>query len=161
MTTRGKQRGAVIAESAVTLIVLFMLLFAILEFGRAYKTYQVLTDAAREGARYAVAPDPSSTPSYSPPLASDVQDKVTQFLVSGSVKGTTITVEQCVFAPSPPPDSSVCPAGATPVTDNTLEAGNGLNPAYTRVQVTAPFNFLFFPYSVNMSTKAVMRNENN
>ena len=50
MTTRRKQRGAVIAESAVTLIVLFMLLFAILEFGRAYKTYQVLTDAAREGA---------------------------------------------------------------------------------------------------------------
>jgi Flp pilus assembly protein TadG len=159
MTTKKKERGAVIVESALTLIVLFMLLFATLEFGRAYKTYQVLTDAAREGARYAVAPDPST--GYNPPTVLEVQSKVGDFLVSGSVRGTTITVDECVFAPSPPPDSSVCPAGAPPITDNTLEAGNNLNPAYTRVQVTAPFSFMFFPYSVNMSTKAIMRNENN
>ena len=40
-----------------------MLLFvsvAIFEFGRAYQTWQVLTNAAREGARMAVLPDPTA-----------------------------------------------------------------------------------------------------
>ncbi len=50
------QRGATIVEAAFVLPILFMFLLAILEFGRAYNEYQVLTNAAREAARYAVAP---------------------------------------------------------------------------------------------------------
>ena len=50
------ERGATIVEAALVLPILFMFLLAILEFGRAYNEYQVLTNAAREAARYAVAP---------------------------------------------------------------------------------------------------------
>lgn len=56
MRTRLKsnQRGAALIEAAVTLPLILLVSVAIFEFGRAYQTWQVLTNAAREGARVAV-----------------------------------------------------------------------------------------------------------
>jgi Flp pilus assembly protein TadG len=48
------QRGAALIETAVTLPLVLLVSVAIFEFGRAYQTWQVLTNAAREGARVAV-----------------------------------------------------------------------------------------------------------
>lgn len=48
------QRGATMAEFAVVASVFFMIIFAIVEFGRLLYTHNALTDAARRGARYAV-----------------------------------------------------------------------------------------------------------
>ena len=48
------QRGAALLETAITLPILLLVCVAIFEFGRAYQTWQVLTNAAREGARVAV-----------------------------------------------------------------------------------------------------------
>ena len=42
---------------ALTLPLLLLVSVGIFEFGRAYQTWQVLTNAAREGARVAVLPD--------------------------------------------------------------------------------------------------------
>ena len=48
------QRGAALLETAVTLPIILLISVGIFEFGRAYQTWQVLTNAAREGARVAV-----------------------------------------------------------------------------------------------------------
>lgn len=47
--------GAALLEAAVGLPIVLMICVGIFEFGRAYQTWQVLTNAAREGARVAVA----------------------------------------------------------------------------------------------------------
>jgi Flp pilus assembly protein TadG len=60
MTTRLKsERGAALLEAAVTIPLLLLVAVGIFEFGRAYQTWQVLTNAAREGTRLAVVPDPT------------------------------------------------------------------------------------------------------
>ena len=48
------QRGAALLETAITLPLILLVCVSIFEFGRAYQTWQVLTNAAREGARVAV-----------------------------------------------------------------------------------------------------------
>jgi Flp pilus assembly protein TadG len=49
------EAGAEIAEAAIVLPLVFMLLLGIYWFGRAYNTYATITHAAREGARAATA----------------------------------------------------------------------------------------------------------
>jgi len=49
-------RGVAILEVALTLPLLLLVCVGIFEFGRAYQTWSVLTNAAREGARVAVLP---------------------------------------------------------------------------------------------------------
>lgn len=57
MTGRAEsERGAVLLETALTLPLLLLVTIGIVEVGRAYQTWQVLTNAAREGARVAVLP---------------------------------------------------------------------------------------------------------
>ena len=51
------QKGAALLETAITLPLVLLVTVSIFEFGRAYQTWQVLTNAAREGARVAVLAD--------------------------------------------------------------------------------------------------------
>lgn len=53
------QGGQALAEFALVLPVLLILVIGIIEFGRAWNARQVITDAAREGARLAVVADPT------------------------------------------------------------------------------------------------------
>lgn len=56
---RGRsERGAELIEMALTLPLLLFIAVSIFEFGRAYQTWQILTNATREGARIAVLPNP-------------------------------------------------------------------------------------------------------
>lgn len=48
------ERGAALLETAITIPLILLISVAIFEFGRAFQTWQVLTNAAREGARIAV-----------------------------------------------------------------------------------------------------------
>jgi Flp pilus assembly protein TadG len=48
------EKGAALIEAAVTVPLILLISVGIFEFGRAYQTQQVLTNAAREGARVAV-----------------------------------------------------------------------------------------------------------
>jgi Flp pilus assembly protein TadG len=48
------QRGAALIETAITIPLILLVCVSIFEFGRAYQTWQVLTNAAREGARVAI-----------------------------------------------------------------------------------------------------------
>jgi Flp pilus assembly protein TadG len=48
------RRGATVVEVTVIVAVTFMILFGIFEYGRFLMTRQIMENAAREGARYAV-----------------------------------------------------------------------------------------------------------
>jgi Flp pilus assembly protein TadG len=48
------ERGAALLETAITVPIILLISVGIFEFGRAYQVQQVLTNAAREGARAAV-----------------------------------------------------------------------------------------------------------
>ena len=57
--TRTRERGQAMVETALALPILLLLMVGIFEVGRAYETWQVLTNAAREGARMSVTPSGS------------------------------------------------------------------------------------------------------
>lgn len=49
---RNGEKGTTMAEFAIISVVFFMIIFAIIEFGRLFYIHNALTDAARRGARY-------------------------------------------------------------------------------------------------------------
>jgi Flp pilus assembly protein TadG len=49
----GNTRGQALVEAALVMPILLLLLVGIMEFGRAWNIHQVVTDAARQGARKA------------------------------------------------------------------------------------------------------------
>ena len=61
MKARERQRGLTSVEFAIVGVFLFMILFAILEFGRVLFTLNVLQEGARRGARVAAVSAPHST----------------------------------------------------------------------------------------------------
>ena len=66
---------------------LLLVSVGIFEFGRAYQTWQVLTNAAREGARVAVLPNPP---------AGSVEARVRAYMQSGQLSNAataTVTVD--------------------------------------------------------------------
>jgi hypothetical protein len=56
-----EKRGQAIVEFLITIPALLLLVVGILEFGTAWRTNQVLTNTAREGARIAVLPAPAGS----------------------------------------------------------------------------------------------------
>jgi len=79
-------RGQSVVEFALVLPLLLAVLFGITEFGRAWMTSNILTSAAREGARLAVVTDPGGA------YASLVQTRVTQVCAAAGVTPASITV---------------------------------------------------------------------
>jgi Flp pilus assembly protein TadG len=75
-------------ETALTLPLLLLVSVGIFEFGRAYQTWQILTNAAREGARVAILPNAT---------VADVQARVNDYMQSGQLpdyQQATISVDQ-------------------------------------------------------------------
>jgi Flp pilus assembly protein TadG len=107
------QSGQSLLEAALVLPVVLLIAVGILEFGRAFQTWQVVTNAAREGARVAILPNSSS---------SDVQSRVSTYLQGGALdnyQNATVTVNQT----------------------NTLAVGAG-TASSSVVTVNYPFSFL-------------------
>ena len=63
MHTRHRERGNAMVETAIALPILLLMMVGIFEVGRAYETWQVVTNAAREGARAGVVPSGSDATS--------------------------------------------------------------------------------------------------
>jgi Flp pilus assembly protein TadG len=78
----GSERGAVLIEFALVFPLLLLTTLGIIDFGLLFQRYEVLTNAAREGARVAVLPGYSSA---------DVEDRVEQYLQATSLSATTVT----------------------------------------------------------------------
>ena len=86
------QRGAALLETAITIPLILAVCVAVFEFGRAYQTWQVLTNAAREGARVAILAE--STDAV---VTQTVQDYLTSCaLPEAKVKSALINVERTV-----------------------------------------------------------------
>ena len=65
------QEGAALVEFVIVLPVILLLLFGMIEFGILMYNKQVITNASREGARYAIVYQPSGA-SYDPQAVKDV-----------------------------------------------------------------------------------------
>ena len=106
------ERGTALLETAMTLPLLLLVSVGIFEFGRAFQTWQVLTNAAREGARLAVMPNPGS-----------VDARVRSYLVSGQLD-----------------NAASATVAVDPVT--TVDIGGGATASASLVTVTYPFQFM-------------------
>jgi hypothetical protein len=82
-----EERGAELVEFAVLAPLLVMLLVGMIWFGRAYNTTQTLTRAAREGARFAIAPCCASCcdPSNPYPTDAEVRARIDTALLASSL----------------------------------------------------------------------------
>jgi Flp pilus assembly protein TadG len=140
---RRSERGAAMLETAIMLPLLLLVCVGIFEFGRAYQAWQVLTNAAREGARVAVLPGVSDAA---------VQTRVQTYLVAGQLPNA---------------------AGATVAVDRTQTISIGAGTASaSQVTVNYPFDFIVLQPiarmvvadsgvggSLTMAASATMRNE--
>lgn len=140
-----QERGAALLEMALTLPLLLLVCVGILEFGRAYQTWQVMTNAAREGARIAVLPGITNT---------DVTNRVQTYLTNGQLPNA---------------------ASATVNIDRTQTISIGATGTAPAAQVTVnyPFDFIVLdpiarlatgqgsatPSTLNMVASATMRTE--
>lgn len=92
--------GAAAVEFAAVVPVFFLLIFGMIEYGRMVMVQQILTNAAREGARVGVL-DTST--------AADVSAAANQYLTAANINSATITV-------SPNPPSSAASGSPVSVT---------------------------------------------
>ena len=86
---RVSERGAELVEFAFVLPLLLFVLAGIIDFGLLMQRYEVVTNAAREGARIA------SLPGYN---QADVQARVTQYVQNGI--STTATANATLSGPT-------------------------------------------------------------
>lgn len=145
-----REDGAALIEAAFTLPIMLLICVGILEFGRAYQTWQVVTNASREGARVAILPAFSNA---------SVDARVRTYLKNGGL-----------------PASIVDNTSATHVliTDTTIpiDAAAATTAAATRVVVEYPFDFMVLQgvaqlvvngstagQAFTMRTTTIMRNE--
>ena len=112
------EEGAQLVEFALVLPMLLLVMLGIAEFGFIFQRYEVVTNAAREGARMAVLPGYAT---------SDVEARVRVYVTEGRV-----------------PTTSTNPAIA--VTDVTIPVGGG-RPSISarRVTVTYSHSYMFLP----------------
>ncbi len=137
------ERGAALLEVALTLPLLLLVAIGIFEFGRAYQTWQILTNAAREGARVAVLPGVNDAA---------VEARVQQYLEAGLLPGAD--------------DADVLIDR-----DTVVDIGDGTASA-SKVEVEYPFSFMVLQgiaslvvegstagQPLMMTASATMRNE--
>jgi hypothetical protein len=110
---------------------------------------QVLTNAAREGARFAVAP---TSQTNNLPNDTEIIARVNSFLTAASVTGATVT--------------TMCPLGAPESCtskDASMSVAMGLvNTDYTKVTVTKSYTVfgpIFNSLAITLKGEAIMRRE--
>lgn len=140
---RRDTKGAALLEMALTLPMMLMVAAGIFEFGRAYQTWQIITNAAREGARIAVLPGTTDTM---------VSDRVKTYMSDGQLSdyaAATVAIKR---------DATIA-MGASTATASKIT----ISYPFTFV-VLQPISKLINPSSalgapLTMSVSALMRNE--
>jgi|CZKT01.1.fsa_nt_gi Flp pilus assembly protein TadG len=127
--TGPRERGAAAVEFALLLPVLLLLLFGIIDFGRALNAQITLTQAAREGARLAALGEP------------DVVSR-TQAAATG-ISPVTVTV-------------TACPAGAGPGTDAVVTTSYAFSFATPIGAIAAMFGGSGIGSPITLTARGVM-----
>jgi Flp pilus assembly protein TadG len=149
--------GQEIAEAAVVLPIVFLLLIGIMTFARAYNIYTTITYAAQEGARLA-AQSSSASSTDTPSTTPEVANRVVAVLQASSIDPGQI---QAFSGPStscsggaPPCTSSNNVTVCTNVAINATGGGTVTGPAACGVTVSFkyPYTFLLPFVSVNGKT---------
>ena len=78
-----RRRGASVVEFAIVAPIFFLLIMGIIEYGRMVMVQQIITNASREGARYAVLDGSTSA---------TVTTTVETYLTNVAISGATVTV---------------------------------------------------------------------
>jgi Flp pilus assembly protein TadG len=136
-----REDGAVLVESALILMIFVMLILGVMEAGRLIQVRNVVTEAAREGARFAVSPlhDPQQG-TWTLPTNSEISNQVTQLLAAAAVDTSQAAISINSSFPFPGDPSTTC----------------------TQVIVTLPYRILtpLVPFGgVTLTAQSVMRNE--
>jgi Flp pilus assembly protein TadG len=76
------EHGAELVEFALTFPLLLLVVMGIIDFGLLFQQYEVLTNAAREGARVSVLPGYGTA---------DIKTRVNQYLQATSLSSATVT----------------------------------------------------------------------
>jgi len=82
---RRETTGQSLVEFAIVAVMLILLVVGICEFGRAWNVYQIITNAAREGARLAALPAGFTTDA-------EVQNRVSTYMATGSLNPAQATI---------------------------------------------------------------------
>lgn len=137
---RNRSRGQALPEFAIVAPLFFLLLFGIIEAGRFIYYYEVLSNATREGARYAIVngagvddfpgmcPTGPAAGTSDPcdPDGSDVEQTVRSAAIG--VLGPSITVDRCWWYV---PGCDFSSQGATTGGDNARGASVTVRASYT------------------------------
>jgi len=143
---RMDERGQALAEFAIVLPLILLFIAAILEFGRAWNIKQAVTDAAREGARYAVVMDNTMT-------VADVEDKIEERLALASIEDSDIQIF------SPDPDCAVLAVCFHTDFGNGKEMTVTVSTQYRMGLVHVLMRWAGVPSTVTIGTDATMRHE--
>jgi hypothetical protein len=123
---RKNERGQAIIELALTLPLLLLVVMGIFDFGLMFQRYEVVTNAAREGARVGVLPN------YPPAQA---EARAIQYLDLGGLGGASITTRPCGGAEVP---GSRC--ASAQVLPTTIPAAGGA-PAVTLNEIVVTVEY--------------------
>ena len=137
------QRGQALIETALTLPIVLVISISIFEFGRALQVWQLLTNAAREGARVAVLPGATSD---------GIKERVLQYMVAGGLQNPN--VNQVSVNSNAEISMSGNPVSASQITIAYPYSFMVLNPV---MQLIAPGTDVGTP--ITMTASALMRNE--
>ena len=148
------ETGTAVVETALSLLLFFTFLLGIMEAGRLFQVQQTLTDAAREGARWAVAPLTNTNYPCSGGSTDTtcIRDRVQIFL---GAAGITLLGDGCTVSSLQKGDACI----TTLNQDEVIGADH-----YTRVQIMSKYQLitlsLFSSLTVgNLKGEALMRNE--
>ena len=145
-----REDGAALIETAFVLPIMLLVCVGILEFGRAYQTWQVVTNASREGARVAVLPEYPDT---------SVETRVRTYLKNGGLPASIV-------------DDTTKTKVLITATTIPVDAAGTVTASAARIVVEYPFEFMVLqpvaqlvvngstagaPFTMRMTT--IMRNE--
>jgi Flp pilus assembly protein TadG len=157
-----RRPGMTIVETALIIGVLLLFLFGILEYGRFVMTRQVLENAAREGARFAVVNTTQGV------TTANVQDRVDQMLAGQSVqltgysKATSIEVFKADPVTLQPLDANNNPVASWTLAPFTnAQFGQGVAVRITGTYTPVLPSFLYMGHAIPLQATCLMYSEAN
>jgi len=166
----GAEQGATIVEAALALPLFFLLVLGVIWFGLAFSSYQAIVTAAREGARYGVAP--LANANYNLPTTNEIAQRSCSYLQTGVLGG----LAQCSnYGGTTPPAITGCNdttlttgadnvyVGFVPVPYTIAYIGSNQTASLSQTDVVVGIRKTvpIMGFTLHLTTCSAMRSENN